>query len=109
MTQPALSSMHLIAATIPGFAGSKPFVKPTIEEYATQSAKLAADLGCDVVAGHSLGANIAIEMAAAKLFSGPIVLLSPSYSAQDEDKMFRTMVGIGKVPVLGRPLWWALM
>jgi pimeloyl-ACP methyl ester carboxylesterase len=37
-----------------------------------------------VVVGHSLGANVALEMAAGGSFSGPVVLLSPSFSRQDE-------------------------
>jgi pimeloyl-ACP methyl ester carboxylesterase len=109
MAQPALSSMRLIAASIPGFAGSTPLEAVTIEGYATETAKLVADLGCDVAVGWSLGANIVLEMAAAKQFSGPVVLLSPSYSAIDEEKFFRTLAGIERIPVIGPPLWWAAM
>ena len=34
-----------------------------MENYARLMAGLAADLGCDVVVGHSMGANVALEMA----------------------------------------------
>jgi hypothetical protein len=38
------------------------------------------------VVGHSPGANVAIEMLAAGHFSGPLVLLAPSFSREDESK-----------------------
>jgi pimeloyl-ACP methyl ester carboxylesterase len=109
MTQPALSSMHLVAATVPGYGRTPPPDDVTIENYAILAGKLAADLGCDVVAGHSIGANIALEMAAAKTFPGPIVLLSPSYSAADEEKPFRAIARIARTPLVGPPLWWLAM
>jgi len=62
-----------------------------------------------VVGGHSLGANLAIEMAAAKQLPGPLVLLSRSYSAIDEDKTFRAIYRMGRLPVVGLPLWWLAM
>ena len=34
-----------------------------MESYAKLAGKLASDLGCDAVVGHSLGANIAVERA----------------------------------------------
>ena len=37
-----------------------------MENYARLMAGLAADLGCDVVVGHSMGANVALEMAGAR-------------------------------------------
>ena len=109
MAQPALSSMHLVAATVPGFGRTPPPDDVTIENYAILAGKLAADLGCDVVAGHSIGANIALEMAAANTFSGPMVLLSPSYSAADEEKAFRAFARIGRIPIVGPPIWWLAM
>jgi pimeloyl-ACP methyl ester carboxylesterase len=107
MAEPSLASMRLVAATVPGFGRTKPPAEISLGSYATLAGKLAADLGCDVVVGHSYGANVALEMAAAKTFSGPIVLLSPSYSAEDEEKMFRAIARIGRVPVIG-PLLWTL-
>ena len=47
--------------------------------------------------GHSLGANVAIEMAAAGKFSGPLVLLSPSFSRKDESKFPRALDHLGRV------------
>jgi pimeloyl-ACP methyl ester carboxylesterase len=107
MADPALASCRLIAATVPGMGRTAAPPDVTIENYAVLGGKLAADLGCDVVVGHSMGANIALEMAAAKTFSGSLVLLSPSYSAQDEEKAFRAIAKIARVPLVG-PVFWAL-
>ena len=57
-----------------------------MESYGRQAAALAAELGCDAVVGHSLGANAALEMVLAGGFAGSVVLLSPSFSAEDESK-----------------------
>ena len=105
MSEPVLASHRLIAATVPGMGRTAAPPDVTVENYAALGGKLAADLGCDVVVGHSMGANIALEMAAAKTFSGPIVLLSPSYSAEDEEKFFRVLANIARVPLIGPVLW----
>ena len=47
--------------------------------------------------GHSLGANVAIEMVAAGEFAGPLVLLSPSFSREDESKFPRALDHLGRV------------
>jgi len=105
MAEPVLASCRLVAATVPGMGRTAAPPDVSVENYAALAGKLAADLGCDVVVGHSMGANIALEMAAAKTFHGPIVLLSPSYSAKDEDKFFRALARIGRVPLIGQVLW----
>ena len=69
--------IRFVATTLPGFGGTPAPDDLSMENYARLAGRLAADLGCDVVVGHSLGANVAIEMAAAGEFSGPLVLLSP--------------------------------
>ena len=68
-----------------------------MESYAKLAGKLASDLGCDAVVGHSLGANIAIEMASAGEFSGPLVLLSPSFSRRDESRFPRALDRLSRV------------
>ena len=68
-----------------------------MESYATVAGTLAAELGCDAVVGHSLGANVAIEMVAAGAFSGPVVLISPSFSREDESKFPRALDHLGRV------------
>jgi len=84
LAEPALASLRFVTTTLPGFAGTPPLADVGIESYAEAAAGLAADLRCDVVVGHSLGANVALEMAASKSFSGPVVLISPSFSREDE-------------------------
>lgn len=105
MAEPALASLHLVAATVPGFGRTQPPDDLSMENYAAMGGKLAADLGCDVVVGHSYGANIALEMAAAGTFSGPVVLLSPSFSRKDEVTALGVMNALGKVPGLGSLVW----
>ena len=47
--------------------------------------------GADAVAGHSLGANVALEMALTAGYSGPVVLLSPSLCRRDESMFPRAL------------------
>lgn len=60
--EPRLNTVRLVATTLPGYAGTPPPLDDSVEAYAGQAGKLAADLGADVVVGHSVGANVAIEM-----------------------------------------------
>jgi pimeloyl-ACP methyl ester carboxylesterase len=94
--------IRLVATTLPGFGGTPAPDDLSMENYATLAGRLAADLGCEVVVGHSLGANVAIEMVAAGEFSGPLVLLSPSFSREDESKFPRALDrlsrGLGHLP-----------
>ena len=85
------ASVRFVATTLPGFGGTVPLDDISIENYAAVAGSLAADLGCDLVVGHSLGANVAIEMVATGAFTGPIVLLSPSLSRDDESKFPRAL------------------
>src|SRR5262249_49784508 len=62
-----------------------------------RASQLAGDLGCDVVFGHSLGANVAIEMASGGEFSEPLVLLSPSFSRKDESLFPRLLARLSRV------------
>jgi pimeloyl-ACP methyl ester carboxylesterase len=91
---------------VPGWAGTTPPDDLSMEAYARAAGKVAADLGADVVVGHSYGANVALEMAALGLFSGPIVLLSASFSRQDEATALSVFDKLGRVPVLGLGIWW---
>jgi pimeloyl-ACP methyl ester carboxylesterase len=82
---------RLVATTLPGFGGTEPLEDVSVENYAAVAGRVAGELGCDAVVGHSLGANVAIEMVAAGAFSGPVVLLSPSFSRADESKFPRAL------------------
>jgi pimeloyl-ACP methyl ester carboxylesterase len=56
-----------------------------------------------------MGANLAIEMLGARRFKCPAVLLSPSFSHEDEFKVLDVMDRLGRVPGLGRLVWWGML
>jgi pimeloyl-ACP methyl ester carboxylesterase len=89
--EPRLNAVRLVATTLPGYAGTSPSVDDGVEAYAAQAGKLCAALGANVVVGHSVGANVAIEMGAASRFSGSLVLLSPTFSRKDESIVPRVL------------------
>lgn len=97
LAEPKLGSIRFVATTLPGFGGTSAPEDVSLENYARLAGTLARDLGCDAVVGHSLGGNIAIEMVAAGEFSGPVVLISPSFSRQDESKFPRALDLLGRV------------
>jgi pimeloyl-ACP methyl ester carboxylesterase len=99
VAEPSLrgASLRLVATTLPGYGGTPPPADVSVENYARLAGKLARDLECDAVVGHSLGANVAIEMARTSEFVGPLVLLSPSFSRQDESRFFRVVDRLGSV------------
>ena len=97
MTEPALAGIRLVAVTLPGHGGTPPPGDFSIENYARLTAGLAADLGCDVVVGFSIGASVALEMAASGAFKGPVVLLGVSLSPQDEPAFLRAIDRLGVV------------
>jgi hypothetical protein len=89
--------VRLVAATLPGFGRTPAPDDVTVENYGRLAADLAASLGADVVAGHSLGANVALEMALRGGCSGPFVLLSPSFCRRDESIFPRALDRLGSV------------
>ena len=91
LAEPSVAAIRFVAATLPGHGGTEPPDDLSMENYARLAGKLAADFRCDGVVGHSLGANVALEMAAAGHYSGPLVLLSPSFSRTDESKFPRAL------------------
>jgi len=99
LAEPALTeaSVRFVATTLPGYGGTAAPVDLTLENLARGAGKLAVDFGCDAVVGHSVGANVALEMAAAGEFAGTLVLLSPSFSRKDESKFPRALDRLGRV------------
>ncbi len=97
MAQPVLAGTRLVAATLPGHVGTPPPNDFSIENYARLATELAADNDCDVVVGFSMGASVALEMAASGAFRGPLVLFGVSLSARDEPAFFRAIVRLGAV------------
>ncbi|MCX5243024.1 alpha/beta hydrolase [Streptomyces prunicolor] len=109
MAEPALAELELTAVTMPGFGATKAPADVTMDNYARLMAGYVAEARSDVLVGHSLGANLAIEMAAAGLFTGPLVLLSPSFSRGDESTFLAVMDVLGRVPVLGNLAWTGML
>ena len=99
LAEPSISGapVRFVATTLPGFGGTAPPDDLSMESYATGASRLAGDLGCDVVVGHSLGANVAVEMASGGEFSGPLVLLSPTFSRRDESLFPRVLDRLSRV------------
>jgi pimeloyl-ACP methyl ester carboxylesterase len=97
MAEPVLADVRMIAVTAPGMGGTPAPQDLSIENLARLTAQCAADLGCDVVVGFSMGANIALEMAGSGAFSGPLVLLAPSFSRQDEAIFLRALDRLARV------------
>src|SRR5438552_7126993 len=97
MAQPSLATTRLVAATLPGHAGTAPPQDFGTEEYARIAAELARRVKADVVVGFSMGAMVAYEMAVSGAFAGPLVLLGASLSSADEPAFFRAIVRLGSV------------
>ena len=93
----AAARIRFVATTLPGFGGTAPLDEESVENYSRLASQLAADLSCDVVVGHSLGANVAIEMVSTGAISGPVVLLSPSFSRKDESMFPRALDRLSRV------------
>lgn len=105
LAEPAVAELGLVAVTMPGFGDTEAPEDASMENYARLLAEFAVESGCEVVVGHSLGANVAVEMAAAGLFKGPLVLLSPTFSRRDEATFLAVMNVLGRVPGLGGASW----
>jgi pimeloyl-ACP methyl ester carboxylesterase len=99
IAEPSLKEARIrfVASTLPGFGGTVPLEDVRVENYAALAGRVAADLGCDAVVGHSLGANVAIEMVATGAFNGPVLLLSPSLSREDESRIPRALDRLSRV------------
>ena len=97
MAEPALAGMRLVAATLPGHAGAPPPDDYSVENYARLTNELATKIGADIVVGFSMGATVALEMVASGGFTGPVVLLGISLSAEDEPAFFRALVRLDSV------------
>jgi pimeloyl-ACP methyl ester carboxylesterase len=97
MAQQSLAGVRLVAATMPGQAGTSRPSDFSVEHYARITAELADRVNADVVVGFSMGAVVATEMVLAGSFTGPVVLLGVSLSTPDEPAFFRAIIGLGAV------------
>lgn len=94
---PSMAGVRLVAATLPGHAGAPPPDDYSLEAYGRITAELAAEKGANVVAGFSMGANVALEMVEKRLFTGPTVLLGISLSLPDESGFFVNVIRASSV------------
>jgi pimeloyl-ACP methyl ester carboxylesterase len=62
MAEPALARTRLVAATLPGHAGTPPPDDYSIENYARLAVELTRRVGADVVVGFSVGGSVALEI-----------------------------------------------
>src|SRR6188472_1852590 len=92
MAEPALSGVRLVATTLPGMAGAPVSQDVSVPALARRAGELAKEQACDVVAGFSHGATVALEMVLSGQFQGPVVLLGISLTTEDESKLFRGVV-----------------
>jgi hypothetical protein len=92
MAEPALSGVRLVATTLPGMAGAPLSDDVSVPALARRAGQLAKEHGCDVVAGFSHGATVALEMVLSGHFHGPVVLLGISLTTEDEAGFFRAVV-----------------
>ena len=97
MAQPVLAGTRLVARRCRGMSARR--LRPTFPSRTMRVSprELAANYHCDVVVGFSIGASVALEMAASGAFKGQLVLLGISLSARDEPAFFRAIVRLGAV------------
>lgn len=103
----AAAGVAALAADPPGFAGqpAPDGFDYSIESYATLVEEFAASESIDLIVGHSYGANVGIEIAARGGFKGPLLLLSPSFSREDEEEDTRKLDEVSHTPVVGTLVW----
>jgi pimeloyl-ACP methyl ester carboxylesterase len=96
-----------LAADPPGFAGqpAPDGFDHSIAAYAELVEQFAAAESIDLIAGHSFGANVGIEIAARGNFRGKLLLLSPSLSREDEEEDLRSLDEASHTPVVGTLVW----
>ena len=101
------AGVKALAATPPGFGGNPApdDFDYSIESYAQLYEDFAAEQSIDMIVGHSFSANVCIEIAARGNFKGPLMLLSPSLQAEDEEEDLRQLYEAGKTPVVGSLVW----
>jgi pimeloyl-ACP methyl ester carboxylesterase len=103
----AEAGLRLVAATPPGFGGNPapPGFDMSIAAYAELVEAEAERLGAVAIVGHSVFANVLIVVAERGRFAGPLVLLSPCFSREDEEKDVRQMAPMARIPGVGALLF----
>lgn len=106
VAEPALKEAGIttLAANPPGFAANAPptgFTHSTTA-YAELVEGLAESEGLDLLVGHSLCANVLIEVAARGIHAGPVVLLGPCLRYRNEYRGVRLLRRLEIFPPLAR-------
>jgi pimeloyl-ACP methyl ester carboxylesterase len=89
--EPALASLRLVAATLPGHAGTPAPTDLSTRNYGRLTAQLATVKHCDAVLGFSMGSTIALEMATTAGFTGPLILTGASFSRKAESTVLEVL------------------
>ena len=97
MAEPGLAGMRLVAATLPGHAGTPPPDDYSIECYARLAAELAKRSAPTSWSVSAWVPPSRSRWSSSGRFTGPAVLLGISLSAEDEPAFFRAIVRLGSV------------
>jgi pimeloyl-ACP methyl ester carboxylesterase len=99
----AEADVHYVAATPPGFGGNPmaPGFDMSLASYAELVEEEAERLGAVAIVGHSLFANVLILVAERARYRVPLVLLSPCFSREDEEKDVRQIGPLARIPGVG--------
>jgi pimeloyl-ACP methyl ester carboxylesterase len=95
--EPALADLRLVAATLPGHAGTPAPSDLSTQNYGRLAAQLAAVKHCDTVLGFSMGSTVALEMATTAGFTGPLILTGASFSRKAESTMLEVLDALARV------------
>ena len=95
--EPALADVRLVAATLPGHAGTDAPQDLSTRNFGALAAQLAAEKGCDAVLGFSMGSTVALEMATTAGFTGPLILTGASFSTKAEATFLEVFDALGRV------------
>jgi pimeloyl-ACP methyl ester carboxylesterase len=95
--EPVLAGLRLVAATLPGHAGTPAPADLSTRNYGRLAAQLAAVHRCDMVLGFSMGSTVALEMATTAGFTGPLILTGASFSTKAESTMLEVLDALGRV------------
>ncbi|TAK59362.1 MAG: alpha/beta hydrolase [Bacteroidetes bacterium] len=104
----ASNGIHVIAGNPPGFKGLPvpADFNFSIESFAAQFEKIAAEEKVDLILGHSFAANVLIEVAARKTYKGMLFLISPSLTRDSETKELLMLDSFSRKPLLSGIMWW---
>jgi pimeloyl-ACP methyl ester carboxylesterase len=95
--EPALAGLRLVAATLPGHAGTPAPSDLSTQNYGRLAAQLAAVKHCDTVFGFSMGSTVALEMAATAGYTGPLILTGAAFSRKAESTMLEVFDALARV------------